>query len=71
MVTTFENTSLATAKLAILWQNFQLQSCVKSNSEQLCNWNFFSRSNSFQDITILKFDKSQFYDTLYLENYWY
>ena len=37
MVTTFENTSLATAKPAILWQNFQLQSCLELNFEQLCN----------------------------------
>jgi len=37
MVTTFENTSLATAKPAILWQNFQLQSCLEPNFEQLCN----------------------------------
>ena len=34
---------------------------------QLCHWNFFSKSNSFQNIVISKFDKSQFYDTLYLD----
>ena len=34
MVTTFENTSLATAKLAIFWQNFQLQSCLKLDFKQ-------------------------------------
>ena len=69
MVTTFENTSLATAKPAILWQNFQLQSCVKSNSKQLCNWRFFSRSYSFQD---KKYHRIDFYWNLillYLENY--
>ena len=40
MVTTFENTSLAMAKLAIFWQNFQLQSCLKFDFTQLHNWKF-------------------------------
>ena len=69
MVTTFENTSLATAKPAILWQNFQLQSCVKSNSKQLCNWRFFSRSYSFQDKKYHRIDFYWILMLLYLKNY--
>ena len=64
----FDNASLATAKLAIFWQNFQLQTCLELNFEQLCYWIFFSRSNRFPDMAIPKFDKNQSYDTLYLEN---
>ena len=40
MVTTFENTSLATAKQAIFWQNFQLQSCLKFRFKQVRNRKF-------------------------------
>ena len=37
IITTFENISLATAKMAILWQNFQTRSCTKLGSNQLCD----------------------------------
>ena len=40
MVTTFENTSLAMAKLIFIKQNFQLQDCLKLNFKQFCNCKF-------------------------------
>ena len=69
MKTTWENESLATAKLSILQRNVQLQNCSKSNSEQLCNWKYYFKINSFQDtkyhkISIKKLPKIWFWTTL-------
>ena len=71
MVTTCDGALLATAKLVTFEQNFQLQNCLEFYFEQLCNWKFFSKINSFQDMITSKLKKSQFYVILYVENHWF
>ena len=43
-------------KLLLLEKKFQLQSCLEFDFEQLCNWKFFSKINSFQDMKYRQID---------------